>query len=183
MPAFARFPNSYWVADGIFAAGEYPGSEHADDAAAKLAHLLDAGINLFIDLTERHELEPYDRILTSEATRRGRRVGYLRMPIRDMNIPSRDDMIAILNAIDGALAAGRRVYVHCWGGVGRTGTVVGCHLVRRGSSGAEALARVAELFSCMEKSGWRRSPETEAQCAFVREWIESVGKDGEKSDT
>lgn len=35
-----------------------------------------------------------------------------------------------------ALAAGQTVYVHCYGGIGRTGTVVGCWLVRHGLSGA-----------------------------------------------
>ncbi|MSR27507.1 MAG: hypothetical protein EXS06_10930, partial [Planctomycetaceae bacterium] len=40
---------------------------------------------------------------------------------------------AILADIDAELAAGRPVYVHCWGGVGRTGTVVGLvHVARRG---------------------------------------------------
>ena len=38
-------------------------------------------------------------------------------------------MRIILGALDTALKAGEIVYVHCWGGVGRTGTVVGCHLV------------------------------------------------------
>ena len=32
---------------------------------------------------------------------------------------------------------GRKVYVHCWGGVGRTGTVVGCYLVRQGEREAD----------------------------------------------
>ena len=31
------------------------------------------------------------------------------------------------------------MYLHCWGGVGRTGTVVGCWLVRHGRTGDEAL--------------------------------------------
>jgi len=36
-------------------------------------------------------------------------------------------MHEILDTIDAALSAKRIVYVHCWGGVGRTGTVIGCH--------------------------------------------------------
>jgi ADP-ribosyl-[dinitrogen reductase] hydrolase len=67
--------------------------------------------------------------------------------------------------------------VHCWGGVGRTGTVVGCHLVRSGLSGDEALARVATLFKSMEKSSRRhRSPETDEQEAYVCSWRESHAK-------
>jgi protein-tyrosine phosphatase len=35
-------------------------------------------------------------------------------------------MTTILDAIDESMTAGKPVYVHCWGGMGRTGTVIGC---------------------------------------------------------
>ena len=35
--------------------------------------------------------------------------------------------------------------MHCWGGVGRTGTTVGCWLVRHGRSGTEALAELRRV--------------------------------------
>ena len=88
---------------------------------------LDAGIDCFIDLTEVGELEPYEDRLYAEAAARGRKVEYLRFPIRDVSVrQSPDKMREILDTID-ALSAKRIVYVHCWGGVGRTGTVIGCH--------------------------------------------------------
>jgi protein-tyrosine phosphatase len=173
MQVCAGFPNSYWVIPGVFAAGEYPGAVTTENAAVKLAHLLEAGIDLFVDLTEENELEPYDAILLRDAAERDPRVTYMRMPIVDMNVPMQDEMAAILDAIDSAVSAGRRVYLHCWGGIGRTGTVVGCYLVRHGYTGADALQRVAELFSVMPKSVFYRSPQTDAQCTFVREWVET----------
>jgi protein-tyrosine phosphatase len=81
---------------------------------------------------------------------------HLRFPIADFGTPSADQAAEILAALDAELAAGRTVYLHCRGGVGRTGTIVGCYLVRGGRSGEEALAIV--------------SPETEAQRDFVRTW-------------
>lgn len=178
MRAFPEFANSYWVIPGRFAAGEYPGARRAEEASAKVTQLLQAGIDLFIDLTETHELEPYQRILVDDAGERESRPAYLRMPICDMNVPTHAEMVAILNAIDGALAAGRRIYLHCWGGIGRTGTVVGCYLVRHGLSGDGALERVAALFATTPKSAFYQSPQTEAQCAFVREWIEAGSASG-----
>ena len=38
-------------------------------------------------------------------------------------------MREILDCLDDALRSGRKVYVHCRAGIGRTGTVVGCLLV------------------------------------------------------
>jgi hypothetical protein len=47
--------------------------------------------------------------------------------------------------------------------------------VRRGLTGDEALARVAELFKHMEKYPRRgRSPETDEQETYVRAWSESA---------
>lgn len=89
-------------------------------------------------------------------------------------------MQRILNTIDAGRASGRRVYVHCWGGVGRTGTVVGCYVVRLRCSGEEALRKVEELFATMSADKVRRhggiSPQTNAQRSFVRHWEEAVNQ-------
>lgn len=69
------------------------------------------------------------------------------------------------------------MYVHCWGGVGRTGTVVGCYLVRSGLSGDEALARIRQLRR-NEATANRPSPETDEQRNMVRSW-----RAGEDADT
>lgn len=168
--------NCYWVEPGRFLAGEYPGDGASDRALERLQGYLDLGIDCFVDLTtEADGLEPYEDILFDEAESRGMAVEYQRFPIRDMNIPERPDMEVILDHIDQRLAQGKNVYVHCWGGVGRTGTVVGCYLVRQGASGDEALARLAELWSTVSpaKQAWfPQSPQTLRQEMMVRDWAE-----------
>jgi hypothetical protein len=80
-------------------------------------------------------------------------------------------MAGILSAIDSALAEGRNIYVHCWGGIGRTGTTVGCYLVRQGLTGEQALAQLAGLWKDVPKSSYfPRSPETDRQVKFVLNW-------------
>src|SRR5262249_50062281 len=100
-----------------------------------------------------------------------RQVTYERLPVADFGVPTRKHMCAILDAIDGALERQAVVYLHCLGGVGRTATVVGCHLVRGGMAGDEALARIQELRAASRKAH-RPSPETDDQRSLVREWAE-----------
>jgi protein-tyrosine phosphatase len=78
-------------------------------------------------------------------------------------------MTGILNAIDQRLQAGQKVYVHCIGGIGRTGITVGCYLARHGLSGEEALLELENLRQ-QAASWFRRSPESDLQIEFVRRW-------------
>jgi hypothetical protein len=158
----APIPDSYWVKEGKLLAGEYPGAADADAALQKLQRIREAGVDFFLDLTEAGEgLRPYEAAVAP--------LEYRRMPIRDLGLPSSGEMIAILDEIDRAIADGRCVYVHCWGGIGRTGTVVGCWLVRHGRTPDDALDQIA-LWRSQTPDGWRRSPETDEQHAFVGAW-------------
>ncbi|MEW6402510.1 MAG: dual specificity protein phosphatase family protein [Chloroflexota bacterium] len=172
-------PNSYWVESGQFLAGEYPGNFDEAISRHRLLAYLKVGITDFIDLTRPHELPPYDAVLRDLGYIHDIQVSHTRLSIRDFSIPSKETMQTILNTIDGLLDQGRKIYVHCWGGVGRTGTVVGCYLVRRGMSGEQALSQIAEWWKEIPKRIHHpRSPETEVQMEFVRRWAryqESLG--------
>ena len=137
--------NCYWVRPGHLLAGEYPGDRNAAVAQRRLRTHLDCGVMFFLDLTETGELVPYESDLPALTAARGLAVEYRRWPVVDLSVPRcQQEMVASLDTIDAALASGHCVYVHCWGGVGRTGTVIGCHLVRHGQTGEEALRTLAE---------------------------------------
>ena len=97
---------------------------------------------------------PYEKMLTEIAHDMDVDVHFVRYPIRDNDVSSIEQMVAILDTIDHAISSELPVYVHCWGGVGRTGTVVGCYLARHGiATGQECLAkimyfRVSSIGSC-----------------------------------
>ena len=173
-------PNSYWVLPDRFAAGEYPGGKDDHEARDNLRILLGARFNHFINLTEDGErtnvgnLKPYAKIAEEEARGLGLTVRHERHPIVDVRVPrSPKQMARILDAIDNALNDGSVVYVHCRGGVGRTGTVVGCWLVRSGLTGDAALRQIAQWWQGMAiVHKYPKSPETPEQEEYVRNWTE-----------
>jgi protein-tyrosine phosphatase len=155
----------YWVIPGRLLAGEYPRNKDKRSSPEKINALLRAGITTFIDLTEEKELYAYSSAIGTAS--------HQRFPIRDQSVPpSKEATAAILDAIDQSLARGERVYVHCWGGVGRTGLIIGCWLARHGFSGGAALRQLHALWRQCPKSRFRRAPETPEQEEYIRHWQE-----------
>jgi hypothetical protein len=162
---------SYWVEPGRFLAGEYPGKFTAESTRQRIDALLEAGFNSFIDLTRPNETIPYIRTLLDEAKIYDIDVQHHSYPIGDFGLPTPEQMMKILNSLDKALNEGRKVYLHCWGGIGRTGTTVGCYLVRRGKTGREALNQLTAWWKTVPKSQIHvHSPETDAQVDFILHW-------------
>lgn len=165
----APLARGYWVEPGRLLAGFYPGDQDEDIASEKIRALLQAGVTLFLDLTVEGELVPYAGLLAELAPQNHAR--HIRRPIVDGSVPSRSDLQFTLDILERAMALGECVYVHCWGGRGRTGTVIGTYLVRRGLSGEQALAEIMRLRSRLpEKDRMQPSPETLEQIQLVRCW-------------
>jgi len=171
---YRPLPESYWVIPGKFLAGAYPGDPDSVRARQRLSQILRAGIDSFINLTFESELSDYLSVLQEEADLYNREVYYQRFPISDRGLPRKILMRSILDAIDNAIQGGHILYLHCWGGIGRTGTTVGCYLVRHGLSGEEALDKLAELYRESAQSiFYPRSPETQEQIRFILNWHEN----------
>jgi len=154
-------PDSYWVVPGRLLAGRCPGVRAAGDALrSDLDVLREAGIDAFVDLTEGTEygLRPYAGFLDAA-------IEYCQLSIRDFGVPTIEGMREILDTIDGALERGKNVYVHCYAGIGRTGTVIACYLVRHGMAPRDAMKTV---------TGWRgiRTPQSHEQEQLILDWYE-----------
>ncbi len=163
---------SYWVIPGRLRAGEYPGAVEEEEARGKLQWLMEQGMDYFLDLTEagEYEIKPYAAILHEIAKEYQRKVSIRRLSIPDFSAPSQERMTEILDTIDWALSTGRNIYLHCLAGRGRTGTVVGCYLVRHGVTCDQALEKIQELRRGIPNEN-RPSPENENQKRMVRQWM------------
>lgn len=178
--------NTYWVIPNKFLAGEYPGDRSGTKEATrqKLRAYLNLGVTCFFDLTVAEETHEYESILkeleqeraaVNNSSNSNKTVEYHRYPIPDFGIPSNPILMKhLLREMDRAMyERNRTVYVHCRGGIGRTGTTVGCFLKQYGNyvDGEEALQELNRLFQTSRKSlESSYSPETPDQIRFVKEW-------------
>ena len=158
----------YWVVPDKFLAGEYPRNKDKNSSISKINSLIGADVSAFIDLTEKNEgLLPYSDMIGTAS--------HQRFPIPDLSIPEFSEVtVAVLDAIDYHISQGEVVYLHCWGGVGRTGVIVGCWLARHGYKGQAALERLHRIWQKCPKSLNRESPETEEQKLYILSWEEST---------
>ena len=134
-----------WLDPNRLLACAYPRRE------AALAALAQQGVSVLVNLHERaHDPSRLGRYGLTE----------VHLPVTDFTAPSPEQLEQGLRAIDQAITAGKKVTVHCGGGLGRTGTLLACYLVHGGLSAEDAIARVRAV-----RPG---SVETAAQAAAVK---------------
>jgi hypothetical protein len=173
--ATAPTSSSYWVVPDLLLGGAYPGALDPDERRGKLQAIVGAGVQTFINLMEEDEINyagepfvPYADLAREFCPD----IRCVRHPIKDLSVPSPAEMDVILAAIDESLAAKRPAYVHCWGGVGRTGTVMGCWLIRHGhATPGNVLDVLMGLRKQDRERRHRMSPETAEQQRFVKGWL------------
>jgi hypothetical protein len=168
------FIQSYWVREGLLCAGHYPGALDEQEHETKLRGLIDCGIRRVINLIPAHEtganglpFVAYDSTLERLAAERGQSVECIRLGYPDGTTPSRALMKRILDQIDASLEAHEPVYIHCWGGHGRTSTVIGCYLIRHGASPQKAIDQILAWRRPLPKNHF---PYEARQEEFVRSW-------------
>lgn len=101
--------------------------------------------------------------LGSEASEaQGHGLEFSSFPIADRQVPTSEaDLVKELDKLNTSLSAGKNVLIHCRQGIGRTGLIAACLLVRKGMSPGAAIEKVSMARGVP-------IPETDEQ----REWID-----------
>ncbi len=170
------FETSYWVVEGRFLAGPHPLGVFEPAPPNISARLMGCGIRHLVDLTEEDRIGNYLARLPSYDEKTADRIfTYRQFPVPDFHVPTEGDAIEILDYIDQKVDGDDGgVYLHCYAGIGRTGTIVGLYLARHGiASGRAALKKIHEL-----RAGARglryfmKSPQDAVQVKMVVNWPE-----------
>jgi hypothetical protein len=137
-----------YLLPGILLVGSYPGAAADTWHNEKLASLMAAGVDSFVCLQELWELRaqcpPYIHLTHVLAEQRnwlsaskGSPPEHWHCPIPDQSVTTLERLEAAVATIVDRLLAGRRLYLHSWGGHGRVGTVACALLVKAYGMSAE----------------------------------------------
>lgn len=109
----------------------------------EIAHWHHSGVDTVLSLLssdEEHTLGLDDELDTVRA----QDMDFISLPIPDRKVPgSETELASVLERVNAKLSAGKNVLVHCRQGVGRTGLVAACLLVRKGMDPSAAVEIVS----------------------------------------
>jgi protein-tyrosine phosphatase len=142
------------------------GGRYRRDLEGDIGRLRDMyNVDAFVLLVEDHELQMLGVPNVAEVMA-AHGIELIRHPIVDISVP--DDQPAFRRTLDGIrarLAKGDTVAVACRGGIGRTGTLVGCLLRDGGLDGTAAIN--------LTRASRPGTIEMPAQERFVKNWRDS----------
>ena len=160
---------SYQVSRNVFA-GEHPLFDiYKSSIKGNIPTLLKFGITVFLDLTQSYEVPEYASFLPSDVQR-------ISFPIRNCDVPSSvESVMDLFRRLEQLMHEQPRakLYIHCHGGVGRTGIIVACYYIYfEHLSFEEALDKMGRQYAQSPRSKFMNAPETKRQIEYVKEFAE-----------
>jgi len=144
-----------WIIDKKLAGLPRPGLMNS--LSEDCLFLQDKKVELLVSLTE----EPLDSEVLKQYG-----ITSLHITIRDFHAPSLQQLNQFVAAARETISNGSRVGVHCWAGLGRTGTFLAAYLIAAGQSPDVAIAAIRN-----QRPG---SIETRAQEDVLKSFYQSL---------
>ena len=162
----------YWILEKKLMAGALPSTPDLEGTKAKIGYLKNNNVSTIINLMEADERDKHGNpFFDYMPIAKEMGIDVLRFPIKDVSIPTIETMRSILDTINHLLEIKKTIYIHCWGGIGRTGTVAGCFLIEHKlATNTKAVSAIQKLKQYSERLATRMSPETDEQIRFVENW-------------
>ena len=173
---FGPTDSSNWLIPDRLVMSAYPGDLDSKKAEEKIAQLLQAGINCFVNLQLKEELTrftPYEPIIERYCTNNGiapHDIEFLSLPIPDSFVTTDDIVMKFVSdeVIPRIMNSSKKILVHCFGGHGRTGTISAIALSHLYQLNAQdSLDRVSKAHAC-RKPPRGRAPQTNTQFEQVK---------------
>lgn len=160
---------AYQVGRNVFA-GEHPLFDiYKRSAKGNIPALLRFGITVFLDLTQSYEIPEYASFLPPNVQK-------ISFPIRNCDVPSSvESVIGLFRRLEQLLHEhpNAKLYIHCHGGVGRTGTIVACYYIYfEHLSFEKALDKMRRQYAQSPRSKFMNAPETKSQVEFIKTFAE-----------
>jgi len=150
--------NFSWLIDGEVAGCAAPMS------VAELKFLRDQGVAALVRMAHP---EKDDFVLSSRDVR-AEGLEDLHLPVPDFHAPKQGQIQQAVDFISAKVAEGKPVVVSCGAGCGRTGTILACYLVAKGSTPEDALRMVLDKRPCSREIVETTPQQKEAIFAFAR---------------
>lgn len=127
-----------------------------------LKEISSAGIDVIVPLLTLDEMERYG-VPELLASYEKYHFVVRHFAINDQKIPGTDELNTLLEFLNGQINQGKKILLHCVGGLGRSGLVAACYLKSKGLTSEEAIKAIREIRTS-------RAIETKEQENFVHHY-------------
>jgi hypothetical protein len=170
VPISPNILHTWWGIEDQILCGEYPYTAQA--SSHKIEALIECGFDVFVDLTHPDDgLEQYQGDLVLSTCDN---LTIIKCPIPDDGVVDIKTYLNLITKIAVSMDQGEKIYIHCWGGVGRTATVMGGLLAVCKRWPAELIFQYMDQQREGTAKADRPAPYTAQQRDIVREIVSLV---------